>query len=167
MTSDNALPNAYSLERLREADARAILKWRYTKPYDFYNPPEDGRDDFYVEGFLDPRLRFHAIRDGDGILAGFCSFGIDGQVAGGNYAEDALDIGLGMRPALTGQGHGRAFFNAILAHAMSTFAPCRFRLTVARFNNRAMLLYEGFGFTEQSRFEQHQVMYCVLVRSVG
>lgn len=160
----DAPPGGFWLELLREADARAILGWRYPEPYDFYNPPDDGRDDEYVQAFLDPYLCFHAIRDHNGMFVGFCSYGLDGQVPGGDYAQDALDIGLGMRPGLTGQGHGRAFFEAILKHARLVFAPERFRLTVARFNTRAMRLYEGFGFTEQSRFEQHLVTYCVLMR---
>ena len=158
----NSAADGFWIELLREADARAILRWRYPEPYDFYDPPDDGRDDDYVQAFLDPDLYFHAVRDRDGILAGFCSFGLDGQVPGGDYAQDALDIGLGMRPGLTGHGHGKVFFDAILAHARTAFGPDRFRLTVARFNARAMRLYEGFGFTEQSRFEQHLVTYSVL-----
>ena len=155
----------FQVEPLREADARAILTWRYPEPYDFYNPPDDGRDEQYVNAFLDPRLKFHAVRDQARMLAGFCSYGLDGQVQGGDYRDDALDIGLGMRPELTGQGHGAAFFEAILQHGIAAFAPHRFRLTVADFNTRAMRLYEAFGLREQSRFEQHWVTYCILTRS--
>ena len=155
----------FRVEPLREADARAILTWRYPEPYEFYNPPDDGRDDDYVHAFLDPDLQFHAVRDRELMLAGFCSYGLDGQVPGGDYSDEALDIGLGMRPELTGMGHGAEFFKAILLHGTAVFAPDHFRLTVAQFNARAMRLYEGFGFREQSRFEQRWVTYSVLTRS--
>ena len=59
----------------------------------------------------------------------------------------------------------RRHAGGILLHGTAVFAPDRFRLTVAQFNARAMRLYEGFGFREQSRFEQRWVTYSVLTRS--
>ena len=141
----------YSMRPLEDRDARAILLWRYERPYNFYNPPENNKQDYYVAQFLDPELMFHVIVDLADNLVGFCSFGTDGQVTGGDYTADALDIGLGMKPELTGQGRGREFFWTILEHTQ-TFSPPRVRLTVATFNERAMQLYRRFGFEEVEQF---------------
>ena len=134
-----------------EQDARAILLWRYDEPYNFYNPPEQCEADYYVQQFLDPELMFHAVVDVTDTLAGFCSYGVDGQVRGGDYTEDALDVGLGMKPELTGQGRGREFFQTILEHS-KTFSAAKVRLTVATFNQRAICLYKCFGFEEDTQF---------------
>lgn len=158
--------NNYSLRPLEERDAHDIILWRYEQPYDFYNPPDDNRGDHYVAQFLNPEMNFHAIVDKGDRFIGFCSFGADGQVPGGDYSEEALDIGLGMKPELTGQGRGFEFFEAIIKHATYTMMACRIRLTVADFNQRAMRLYEKFGFTETGQFIDalFDVPYTVLVR---
>jgi len=78
-----------------------------------------------------------------------------------------LDIGLGMKPELTGQGLGKTFFRTILAHTKTLAdAEPRVRLTVATFNQRAMRLYSHFGFQEVERFLDTLagVDYTVMVR---
>jgi [ribosomal protein S18]-alanine N-acetyltransferase len=154
------------LEPLREVHARAIIKWRYLPPYDFYNAPVDNHTDRYVREFLNPEWAFHAVLDSDDRHIGFCSFGRDGQVPGGDYSLDALDIGLGMTPELTGRGLGVGFFGAILAHAAEHLRPRQCRLTVADFNVRALKLYSKFGFQIQDEFvdERSNMRYRVLVR---
>jgi ribosomal-protein-alanine N-acetyltransferase len=57
-----------------------------------------------------------------------------------------VDIGLGLRPDLTGRGLGLPFVLAGLEFARERFAPEGFRLTVAAFNERAILIYERAGF---------------------
>ena len=102
-------------------------------------------------------------------MVGFCSFGADGQVPGGDYSNEGLDIGLGMRPELTGQGNGAVFFGAILDYALSTFRPEFLRLTVAKFNLRALKLYESFGFKVKDEFSAQPsgVPYRILVRAAA
>ena len=113
-----------------------------------------------------PELGFHAVTSIDHEFIGFCSFGLDGQVPGGDYALDALDIGLGMKPSLTGAGLGRHFFHAILDYAHGTFAPVRYRLTVATFNARALRLYLQFGFVPTREFlDAHSdVHHTIMIR---
>ena len=159
----------YRVKPLEECHARDILSWKYPTPYDFYDPPDDDRAEEYIELFLNPEFQFHAVLDSKENLIGFCSYGIDGQVPGGDYTRDALDIGLGMKPELTGQGRGVAFFNAVLDYAFSTINPERIRLTVANFNRRALHLYENFGFIPADEFaDSHShVPYTILVREAA
>ncbi len=69
-----------------------------------------------VKSFLEPRYAYHAAWRRDHGLAGFCCYGQDAQVPGGDYAAPAIDVGLGMRPDLVGQGLGDEFLRSILAH---------------------------------------------------
>ena len=91
---------------LSRVDAESIARWRYPGAYAYYNAAE-GRAAEAVSYMLDPYNDFNAVRGPRG-LHGFCSFGPDGQVCGGAYDADALDIGAGMDPALVGDGSGRA-----------------------------------------------------------
>ena len=112
------------------------------------------RSDESARSFLDPRLDYHAARL-DGELVGFCCFGPAARVAGGDYRrEELLDVGLGLRPDLTGRGLGLAFVRAVLAHAGATRAPAGYRLTVAAFNRRAVRVYERAGFVLDHTFER-------------
>jgi GNAT superfamily N-acetyltransferase len=126
--------------------AAAIATWRYPVPYHFYDSAPG------VEPYLlDPLRHYYAVLDVAGDLQGFFCYGREGQVRGGTalglYADAAaLDIGLGMRPDLIGQGRGRAFLAAGLAFGRAAFAPARFRLSVALFNQRAIRLYTQAGF---------------------
>jgi RimJ/RimL family protein N-acetyltransferase len=141
-----------NIKKLREEDIEVILSWRYELPYDFYNPDPDISIDEYCRQMLDPEMRFHSIWNRRDELIGFCSFGDDGQIPGGDYSLCALDIGLGMKPELTGKGYGKKFFNTILDFAMQRFSPSTIRLTVADFNKRALHLYCGLGFSVAGRF---------------
>ena len=156
-----------SVVKIRAADVPDILSWRYPPPYDFYDPPRHPDVPTYTREFLKPELAFHVVLS-EGALIGFCSYGIDGQVPGGDYTEDALDIGLGMRPELTGQGHGSAFLSAVLTHGIAQWSPSQIRLTVASFNRRARRLYDQFGFCHHSEFNDPQtnVHYDILMCDV-
>lgn len=141
----------YTFRTMTEADARSIAAWRYDGLDAFYNlDPED------AAGLIDPAAPYVAALDEDGALVGFFGFGPGGQVPGGHraglYDDDVLDVGLGLRPDLTGRGLGRDFVAAGLAYGAEHFAPRRFRLTVAAFNHRAIALYERLGFHQGPAF---------------
>lgn len=142
---------------LNEQEARTILGWQYEPPYDVYNMG-DGHDDpellaAALDYFLNPALAFHSIMSEEtGTLVAFCSFGLDAQVSGGDYNEPALDIGLGVRPDLTGRGLGASFVQAVVAFACHTFQPPRLRVTIASFNQRAQCVWEKNGFSASSTF---------------
>jgi RimJ/RimL family protein N-acetyltransferase len=134
-----------------EDNAREMCTWRYDPPYDFYNSHPEGAD-ARIRHLLDPTQTYYTITDDNDTLVGYCCFGADAQVPGGTYDEPALDIGLGMHPALTGQGHGDNFFAAIVDFALLALAPRRLRVTVAAFNQRAMRVYEKAGFKPVESF---------------
>lgn len=129
--------------------ALEIARWRYEPPYDFYNLEEAEDTLGYA---LDPAHNFYRLEDENGSLVGFCSFGEDGQVAGGDYAAEALDIGMGIRPDLTGQGGGADFAAAVLAFACQKYHPVRFRVTIAAFNQRAQKVWQKLGFRQTQSF---------------
>lgn len=134
---------------LDRAAAATVAGWRYPPPYDVYNL----EDSAAVALFLSRRGRdYYQVRDGAGALLAFCCFGEEAQVPGGDYSAPALDVGLGLRPDLTGQGQGRRFLEAILAFGIEQFQPLNLRLTVAAFNARAIRLYTAAGFGEVERF---------------
>jgi ribosomal-protein-alanine N-acetyltransferase len=137
-----------------EAKALAILEWRHEAPYDLYNlDPASLAEALRV--FLDPQYAYYAITDHDGDLVAYCCFGPDAQVPGGDYRPSALDIGLGVRPDLTGQGLGLTYVSAALDFARRTFAPTAFRVTVAEFNKRAQRVCEKAGFRPVQSFHRH------------
>lgn len=151
-----------------EASARAILDWRYEAPYDLYNL-NSGDTEEMVRFFSDPQNAYHAIADDEGVLVAYSCFGRDAQVPGGDYDDPALDIGLGVRPDLTGKGHGLVFVSAVLRFAQRAYTTALFRVTVAEFNNRALRVWEKAGFQHVQTFakEGHGIPFVVLTRPVA
>lgn len=151
------------LRRITAVDAERISRWRYPEPYATY----DG-DPASVAGLLEPRYDYHAVTGPDGVLVGYFCFGVDATVPTGRrlglYTEDALDIGLGMRPDLTGQGRGFDFVRAGLSFARGAYAPPAFRLTVAAFNRRAIRVYERAGFEPVHRFGDQSAEWLLMRR---
>ncbi len=86
---------------IERQEAKEIAAWRYEGPYALYDGDPEG-----FETLLEREYRVHAARDERGELVGFCSFGEDARVPGYEYADDALDVGLGMPPDLVGRGAG-------------------------------------------------------------
>ncbi len=100
---------------------------------------------------LDRRSPYYAAVDPHGELVGFFCFKRTAQVPAGFLAgayddPTALDVGLGLRPDLTGRGLGLDFVEAGLSLAREVFNPPSFRLSVvATFNQRAIAVYERTG----------------------
>jgi len=128
-------------EEWSEGAYRAVATWRYEPPYDFYDLANDPGD---AAEMRDPALRerFRAVRDEHGELVGFWYF---------RPRDDEVEVGLGLRPDLTGLGLGASFAEAALAFARERWSPQRFRLYVAAWNTRAIRVYERLGFGEVAR----------------
>ena len=122
------------------------------KGYSFYDF-EDSPETFQV--LLDGT--YYAVRDNHGQLTGFFCFGLNAQVPEGRKqnlynAENVLDIGLGMKPDLTGKGKGFSFLKAVTEFAKQQFEPKYLRLSVASFNSRAIKVYTRARFKETASF---------------
>ncbi len=145
---------------LEEADARAILAWRYEGQCTIYNWAEE--DD--PAEMLDRRSPHYAVKDERGELVGFFAYGSSAQVWDSGephlYSEhNTITVGLGMRPDLTGKGLGLAFTQAGLDFAREHFAPDYFRLYVLTFNERAIRVYERAGFERAGIFTRLSAEY--------
>ena len=151
-----------------EPSVRAIARWRYEPLYDIYSL--DGADvQELLQGFLHPAYHYYQVRDQAGDLVAYCCFGPDARVPGGDYAAEALDVGLGVRPDLTGQGQGSVFVAAVLDFARRTIAPIALRVTVAEFNQRAQRVWQKAGFRPIQTFERPPdgLAFVILVREVN
>lgn len=143
----------YTFAPMTESVARDILGWRYEAPYTFYNANAATIDDD-----LDELMggSYWSAHNSDGRLVGFFTAGPSGQVPGGHiqgvYTDDALDVGLGLRPDLAGQGAGLQFVLAGLAFLRHEREPTAFRLAVAVENVRAIKVYERAGFEGLTTF---------------
>ena len=125
-------------------DADVVAAWRYDDPYSFYDWDRDPGD---LAELLDPSewgRRYFSADDAEGELAGFFVI---------KLADGVAEIGLGLRPALTGRGLGAAFLDAGLRFAAERFGARSFALAVAAFNQRAITVYERAGFREVRRYE--------------
>jgi len=150
--------------KMNGMDAAEILLWHYEEPYDFYNM--DNSDETLSE-LLDGS--YYAVYSGDDRLFGYYCKGNSAQVPAGHasraYLDACLDIGLGMKPNMTGSGRGSSFFSFILDSLVEEKeGQASFRLTVATFNKRAMALYLKLGFERKITFEQNGVEFVTMVK---
>ena len=127
---------------MREADADAVASWHYPGAYAFYDWEQDPGDLAELQDPGEWGRRYFAV-DADGRLAGFFVFKVQ---------DDVADLGLGLRPDLTGQGLGIAFLETGMRYAAEQFGAQHFTLAVAAFNRRAITVYERAGFVETKRF---------------
>ena len=109
-----------TFQPLEQEHALAILNWRYLPPFDYYNFDADSfQEDLHY--LLDSKNAFFAILNLQEEPEGYCSFGVDGQVPGGHYNTEALDIGMGIRPDLTGQGRGKQYAQAVVNYGANRY----------------------------------------------
>ncbi len=131
--------------------AAEISKWTYEYPYSVYNlnGSEESAVEMLREGYV------YAL-DTEKNLFGFYCTGMSARVPTKNgkiYSDDGyLDIGLGIKPHLTGKGSGSVFVNEIMEDIFKKNGIKKFRLSVALFNTRAIKCYEKSGFIKKDTF---------------
>ena len=136
---------------LNREQALIVLSWHYDPPYDCYN--FNGQNiDAELQYLTASERAFFSISNPYNELEGFCSFGEDGQVPGGSYQLQALDIGMGLRPDLTGRGQGRKYAEAVAQYGMALYRTDLLRVTIAAFNERAQRVWSHVGFEITSTF---------------
>jgi RimJ/RimL family protein N-acetyltransferase len=163
--AERATPLSLTIQPLRRPDARIISTWHYPEPYAVYDL--NMRVPMLVQQvflFLGQSIYFAAYASAAAVaceppvdappsaapsagaetLVGFFSFVPRGAI---------VDIGVALRPDLTGRGLGLGFVLAGLEFATERFKPAAFRLDVAVFNQRARRVYE------RARFRAGRTVY--------
>lgn len=141
-----------TIRPVTETEVRELGTWRNDPPYDVYDIGDESVDG-NIEYLMGPETRCHALVDASGDLIGFCTFGSDARVPGGDYSAPALDIGLGIRPDRTGLGNGSRHVAAVADFAAAAFQPEQMRVTISEWNKRAQRVWENAGFERTERFD--------------
>ncbi|MEF9984328.1 MAG: GNAT family protein [Oscillospiraceae bacterium] len=132
--------------KMTEKYAREIMEWHYENEYSMYNLV-DGEEDF--KEIMDGT--YYAICDEDKALQCFFCFGKDARiptVEDSPYMGDYIDVGIGTKPELCGKGMGRVFLKMGMEYGKNVLNIKQYRLTVAKFNERAIKTYEKLGFVK-------------------
>ena len=150
------------IKEIDQKFALEILGWNYEAPYDIYNNEINSES---ISEMLDNP--YYVVLDENSALVGFFCYGESAQVPigaqFGAYNEKFIDVGIGMNPTLTGQGNGYRFSSYILQHLQGIFPLTPIRLTVAKFNKRAIHLYEKLGFEKKMEFNRETVEFITMV----
>ncbi|WP_044338812.1 GNAT family N-acetyltransferase [Rossellomorea aquimaris] len=133
-------------ETMTQEQAEDIaFNWYYDGEYSFYDMEADQED---LDEFLDSDTR------GDSVFAVLKEDELIGFLSVDQVGPEMCDIGLGMRPDLTGKGKGLEFLNAGINFVRLTFSPVKITLSVAIFNQRAIKAYRKIGFKDIDTFMQ-------------
>jgi [ribosomal protein S18]-alanine N-acetyltransferase len=152
------------IQDMTESFVKEILLWKYEHPYNFYN---NETTEETIREFMNGD--YFAVVDGMNSLIGFFCLGSSSQVPTGRnlnaYDENMIDIGLGLKPELTGNGLGKIFITFILRHIENNNKLSKpLRLTVATFNKRAIRLYENVGFAKKIIFNSNNIEFQTMIK---
>jgi [ribosomal protein S18]-alanine N-acetyltransferase len=136
----------YEFNVMTQEQAENIaFNWHYEGEYSFYDMEADEED---LAEFLDPKKRgtsTYAVTERNELVEFLSVIKI---------SDKTFDIGLGMRPDLTGKGKGIGFLREGMDFIQSEFSPRNITLSVATFNQRAIKAYRKVGFTDKKTFTQ-------------
>jgi len=160
-------PVEFKVVAMSHKDAEEIVSWNYPDPYAIYSLSPN-----VIPILKNPSKRYFAVLDTSDSLIGYCCFGEEARVVGGEYEEmdeSVLDVGVGLQPERTGEGLGKSFVSAILRFARVRYKPERFRVTMAHFNKRSMCTFQSLGFVETFGFNRpdDSMRFIQLERAVG
>lgn len=149
-----------SIELLTAGDVEELLAWRYPGDYGRYDlTPEDRPK------MTDPASTYWAIKDA-GALIGFICVGAEARVPGMLEDRSFMDIGVGLRPDLTGQGNSRVLLPQVLDAVALSLKPAVLRAVVASWNQRAQRATESAGFRKVGIHENDNGTYLVYLREL-
>ena len=152
------------IEKMTEHNTQHILAWKYEEPYNFYN---NEVTDEALEEMLDGS--YYALLNETNYIVGFFCIGKNAQVPVGHqfgvYPDDFVDMGLGMNPSLVGKGHGTEFCIHIIQFIEEQYAGKPIRLTVAKFNKRAIHLYKKLGFVRVAEFTSNTTEFMTMIKN--
>ena len=144
---------------LTPADLDDIAGWRYDDRWAVYDS----------DGPLDPELGYWAVVEGsreNERLVGFGCLGDDARVLGLPEADGVLDVGVGMRPDLVGQGRGPEFAATVIDFAHARGAT-RLRAVVQDWNIRSLRLVERLEFVRVGTHDVGEVTFVVAERETS
>jgi RimJ/RimL family protein N-acetyltransferase len=144
----------FEVRPLTPEQGEAMARWAYPGPWAVYD----------VTAPIDPAEGFWSVVDESGEVAGFACFGVEARVPGLEERPGVLDVGVGMRPDLTGKGRGAAFARAVLDHGREVTGASRLRAVVQDWNERSRRLLVSLGFTETGEHHVGEVRYVVYER---
>lgn len=138
----------YSLEghdmlqivHMDEEKAIEISNWDFGTEYQYYNLNGESHA---IQVFLNGH--YYAVLKGDDVFGFFCD-GEEAQIDLMPELPNTMDIGFALNPVYIGNGYGRSFIRMIMRYYYDTAGVHTFRLTVAKFNERAIHLYIALGF---------------------
>jgi len=137
----------YNFKKMKKEYANEIAyDWKYTGKYSFYDMTEDQED---LEVFLDPdnwENKFAVLNKNDELIDFYSYY----------FKDEIMWIGFGLRPDLTGKGLGESFVKAGIKHGIDKFSYSKdhIKLAVAKFNERAIRLYQNIGFQAIDEYDQ-------------
>ena len=121
-------------------DIKVMRTWHYPEPYQTYDLDSDPDDVDLMLADIASGDRYFAVVDPDtDALIGFFAFVL-------MEGEAEVEIGLGLRPDLTGLGLGPTLVESGMAYARTRWSPSTFALDVFPWNARAIKAYERAGF---------------------
>ncbi|MCX2931840.1 hypothetical protein ORI20_16280 [Mycobacterium sp. CVI_P3] len=141
------------------AQAGLIATWHYDGAWAVYDLDS-------AQPLLDRLASYHSVTS-DQTLIGFCCTGIAARVPGMTEEPGILDVGMGMDPALVGQGHGAAFGATVLSYLTLRHPGQALRAAVQDWNTRSLRLTRRLGSKDAGEIVVHQggrpVTYRVVV----
>jgi RimJ/RimL family protein N-acetyltransferase len=128
----------FAVRPLTIEDGMDIAMWRYPGPWAVYDALEAPRPD---EGYW-------AVCDDDDRLVGFCCLGDAARPVGLETDPAFLDVAIGVRPELTGQGLGPEVGRVAVGYARQVSDGRRLRCAVRDWNHAGLEAARQAGFTE-------------------
>lgn len=125
-----------------EKDAKEIVDWKYEGIYSFYNNDKTEAKKQWASNIHNEKDTY-VIYDKQNLLIGNCCFEFD---------EDSITFGVQMRPDMTGKGLGTEIVKKILDFGREKYYLKKIELLVAKFNKRAIRIYEKLGFNVIDEF---------------
>lgn len=125
-----------------KSDVEDILTWKFEGIYSFYDNDIDVNKMEWIKSIVDSDNDF-AIYDEHNRLIGNCGF---------EYIDEFFCVGVQMRPDITGKGFGTEFVKAIVEFGKQKYNLEHIDLMVAKFNKRAIRVYEKLGFKVVEEF---------------
>lgn len=134
------------ITKMNQSEAVIIADtWKYPAAYDFYDMTADPEDYQELINEEERGNHYFSVKEQGELVGFFCIFPQD---------EQSVEIGVGMKPEVTGNGFGKKFVHLVLDHVNHQFQNPEIWLSVAQFNQRAIKVYENAGFVKVDEIQQ-------------